>query len=153
MGGYREMKIGKIENGTVIDHIPPELCFKIIRVLKLESHGKVVSAAVNLRSEKLEKKGMIKVGGKFLTEEEVSKISIVAPNVTMCIIKDYKVEKKIKLSLPSQINRIVRCNNPNCITNDASEKEKSIISYEDGVFRCDYCERDFQREDARLNTD
>ncbi|MFH1439774.1 MAG: aspartate carbamoyltransferase regulatory subunit [Candidatus Woesearchaeota archaeon] len=148
---YKQMKLGKIENGTVIDHIPPELCFKIITILKLEDYGKVVSAAVNLNSLKRGKKGIIKISSKYLTEEEINKISVVCQDVTACIIKDYKVEEKIRLRLPMGIKNIVRCNNPNCITNveDVNTHFK-VINQIPLKIRCNFCERIINKKDIVL---
>ena len=148
---YKQMKLGRIKNGTVIDHIPSELCFRLIHVLNLEDYGSVLSAATNLTSEKLGKKGMIKISGKFLTEDEVKKVAVVAPNVTMCTVNEYNVSNKLKLSLPKEIKKIVNCNNPNCITNVENVLTNFYVVHESPLkIRCHFCERTIDKEEIKL---
>lgn len=148
---YQQMKLGKIKEGTVLDHIPPELCFKIVNLLNLEQHGRVISAATNLTSTKMGKKGMIKISGKILNEKEVNRIAVVAPNITYSIIKDYLAIKKIKLNVPQEIFGIVKCNNPNCITNIESVQTKFMLVNEQPLkIKCNYCERTTNKEDIKL---
>src|SRR3989338_2326455 len=148
---YQQMKLGKIKEGTVLDHIPPDLCFKIINLLNLEQHGRVISAATNLTSTKMGKKGMIKISGKILSEKEVNRIVVVAPNVTYSTITDYQAVKKVKLKVPQEIVGIVKCNNPNCITNVESVQTKfKIVSEEPLKIKCNYCERTTVKEEIKL---
>jgi len=146
-----EMKISRIREGTVIDHIPSELCLKLIEILDLSDVKSVISVAMNLESKKMGKKALIKIGGKFFNNAEVNKITIVAPNVTMAIIKDYKVEKKEKLKLPEEIISIVKCNNPNCITNNENV-ETLFRTIENSPLKimCHHCERIINKEEIRL---
>src|SRR3989338_64028 len=95
----KELKISAIEEGTVIDHIPTDAAFKVVEILDLENHKGVVSIATNLQSKSIGKKGIVKVGGKGLTQEEVNKIAIVAPEATVNIIKNYDVKEKIKVNV------------------------------------------------------
>lgn len=146
-----EMRIAKIKDGTVIDHIPSELCFNLVKVLGLQDHGHVVSSATNLPSSKMGSKGIIKISSKYLTEEEVSKISVVAPNVTLSTIKDYNVEKKVKLSTPHVLKNIVQCNNPNCITNvEKVDTCFHVAEDEPLTIKCMYCERTIGKNDIKL---
>ena len=150
-GEYKQMKLGRIREGTVIDHVPPELCFKLIKILCLEDYGNVISAATNLNSKKLGKKAMIKISMKFLSEDEVNKILIVAPNVTLCIIREFNVEKKIKLSLPDEVRAIIKCKNPNCITNLEEVKTRFKVVEQDPLkIKCHFCERAFGKEEIKL---
>ena len=148
---YKQMKLGRIRDGIVVDHIPPELCFRLINVLGLEKYGHVLSSATNLNSGKMGKKGMIKISGKFLTEEEINKVAIVAPNVTMCTINDFKVNKKTRLKLPKKILGIVNCNNPNCITNvDSIQTQFTVVQEPPLKIKCEYCERIIDQEEIKL---
>ncbi|MBT4540992.1 aspartate carbamoyltransferase regulatory subunit [Candidatus Woesearchaeota archaeon] len=148
---YKQMKIGRIKEGTVIDHIPPGLCFRLINILSLERYNNVLSAATNLTSAKLGKKGMIKISGKILTEEEVKKVAVVAPNVTMCTINNFSVSKKIKLTLPNEIKKIVKCNNPNCITNiEGVVTNFGVLQESPLKIKCCFCERTINKEEIKL---
>src|SRR3990167_8569691 len=123
----KELKIPAIREGTVIDHIPSRVTLKVMRILDLKEFEHVVSVAFNLESKSMGKKGIIKVGGRFLTQDEVDKVAILAPNATVNIIKDYKVEKKIHVHLPEVVNNIVKCSNPICITNNEEVKTKFAV--------------------------
>ena len=105
----KELKISAIEDGTVIDHIPTDATFKVAEILDLENHKGIVSVATNLQSKRIGKKGIIKVGGKSLTQDEVNKIAIVAPDATVNIIKNYDVKEKIKVKTPDVIANVVKC--------------------------------------------
>ena len=112
----KELKIPAIKEGTVIDHIPSRVTFKVMRILDLKEFEHEISVALNLKSKTMGKKGIIKIEGKFLTQEEVDKIAIIAPDATVNIIERFNVKKKLKVSLPKVIKRIIKCSNPNCIT-------------------------------------
>jgi len=138
----KELRISAISKGTVIDHIPPELAFKIARMLELGKHTSLVTIATNLPSRMMGKKALIKIGEKFLTKEEFNKIAILAPDATVNIIKNYDVKQKTAVKLPKLITQIIRCSNPNAITNHASIKTKfSVTSEKPLKVRCHYCER------------
>ena len=161
----KEIKIPAIKDGTVIDHIPSRQTFKIIRIIDPQEFEHAISLALNLDSKKLGKKGVIKISNRTLTEEEVSKIGILAPNATVSIIKNYQVKKKIVVKLPDVIEKIVKCSNPNCITNIEDVKtrftflcdqtkhasKKMMVSNTPIKLRCDYCERTITREEIKLN--
>ena len=147
----KELTISAIKEGTVIDHVPAEWAFDIIDVLDLDEMKNTVSIANNLKSRKMGKKCIVKIAGKFLTPEEVNKIAIIAPNATMSIIKDYKVKKKIQLSLPEKVEKIIKCPNPKCITNNEDIKTKFYVLGENPVkLKCHYCERGFDAKEAEI---
>ena len=146
-----ELKISAIDEGTVIDHIPTDAAFKVAEILKLESHKGVVSIATNLQSKSIGKKGIIKVGGKSLTQEEVNKIAIVAPDATVNIIKNYAVKEKVKVKSPDVIDNVVKCSNPVCITNNENINTKFYVVKKDPLkIKCHYCERSMGKEDIEI---
>lgn len=145
------LKISAIREGTVIDHIPSSNTFKVAEILGLKEHDNVVSIAMNLPSKKIKLKGIIKVGGKFLNKQEVNKIAIIAPMATLNIIKDYEVKEKIKLVAPDVINKIIKCSNPNCITNQENVPTKFFVVSRDPLkVRCNHCERCMVGEDIEI---
>ena len=81
------MLVAAIENGTVIDHIPSEKTYQVAQLLNLADQNTPVTIGYNLRSKKLGKKGIIKIENKFFTDEEISRLSVVAPNIVLNIIK------------------------------------------------------------------
>lgn len=147
----KELSVSAIKEGTVIDHIPNKSTFKVTEILRLESHRDIMSIATNLHSNSMGKKGIIKVGRKSLTQEEVDKIALIAPNATVNIIKDYEVKKKLKVTVPKKLENIIKCSNPNCITNNEKTDTKFQVVKKDPItVKCNYCERVMEKEDIRL---
>ena len=139
----QERLVAAIENGTVIDHIPSEKTYTVLSVLALDKLETPVTIGQNYRSEKLGSKGIIKVADKFFTDEEISRLSVVAPNVVLNIIKDYEVTEKKTVSLPDDLRGIVKCNNPRCVTNNEPMPTVMHVSDKDrGILRCHYCEKE-----------
>lgn len=135
-----EMLVAAIENGTVIDHIPSEKTYQVAQLLKLAELDKPVTIGYNFRSKKLGKKGIIKVEDKWFTDEEISRLSVVAPNIVLNIIKDFQVTEKKMVTTPDEIIGIVKCNNPKCITNN--EPMQTHFHVADGLLTCHYCEKE-----------
>ena len=147
-----ELMVAAIENGTVIDHIPSSKLFEVVSLLHLEAiRGSSIMVGYNLKSKKMGHKSIIKVSDKFFSDAELNQLSVVAPNVTLCIIRDYEVVEKKKVALPEEIRGIVRCANPKCITNNepmttlfhVTDRERDII-------QCHYCEKKQNLEHVKL---
>ena len=140
----KELKIPRIKDGTVIDHITPGNAIKVLHILGIpHSSSAVVSVAMNVRS-KMGKKDIVKVENRELDRHEVDKIALIAPKATINIIRDYEVAKKHRVELPDEIIGIVKCSNPTCISN-SKEPVKSrfkVISKDPPRIKCYYCERE-----------
>ena len=67
----KELSVSAIKEGTVIDHIPSNVTFKVVDILDLKGIRGIISVATNLTSKLMRKKGIIKISGKDLTKEEV----------------------------------------------------------------------------------
>ncbi len=138
----KQLNVSAIENGTVIDHIPAENYYQVLRILNLENSKYTVFGGTNLDSKKMGKKGIIKVSDKFFELEEINKVALAAPHATLIIIKDYKIIEKKKVEIPDKINKFVKCFNPNCITNHQDIPTKfKVISKESLQLQCHYCEK------------
>lgn len=138
----KELKVSAIENGTVIDHIPANAMFQVIRILKLETFENMVLFATNLESKKFGTKGIVKVSNKFFRPEDLNKISLVAPNASIIEIRDFEVVSKKVVEIPEQVNGIVRCFNPNCITNvEMLPTRFDVVDKEEIRLKCHYCEK------------
>jgi aspartate carbamoyltransferase regulatory subunit len=147
----KELKISAIRDGTVIDHIPSDATFKVADILNLKDEKNIISVATNLKSKKTGKKGIIKVAGKTLTKDEVNKIAVIAPKATLNIIENYSVREKIKVSIPDMFNKIIKCSNPNCITNNEDVKTKFYVSKKEPLrVKCHYCEREMEKKEIEL---
>ena len=86
----QELQVAALCNGTVIDHIPNDKLFTIVRLLGLEYMTNNITIGFNLESQKLGNKGIIKIADKYFSDEELNRIAIVAPNVLLTIIRDRK---------------------------------------------------------------
>ena len=112
------LQVAALKNGTVIDHIPSDKLFTVVNLLGLQNSDSNMTIGNNLESKKLGKKGIIKVADRFFTDEEISRLSVVSPNVKLNIIRDYEVVEKKQVIMPEELKGIVKCNNPKCITNN-----------------------------------
>ena len=146
-----ELLVAAIENGTVIDHIPSSKLFQVVRLLHLENITSSIMVGYNLKSRKMGVKSIIKVADRFFTDEELNLLSVVAPNVSLCIIRDYEVVEKKTVALPAQLTDIVCCANPKCITNHEPMPTRfHVVDEEKGIIRCHYCEKEMNLEHVRL---
>ena len=138
----KERKITAIEKGIVIDHIPSEVIFDVVDILDL--HDEQITIGKNFDSGKMKKKGIIKVSDKGLTNKELNRISLVAPDATISRIKNYKVFGKMKVKLPTEVGHL-ECKNPNCITRIQNMDTKfKLVSKKPVKLKCHYCERAFE---------
>jgi aspartate carbamoyltransferase regulatory subunit len=143
----KEFKVSAIENGTVIDHIPAKNVFQVIKILNLDNFDNMVLFGTNLESKKYGTKGIIKVSKKFFKKEEINKIALVAPQATLIVIKDYKVAEKKSVEIPDEVVKIVKCFNPNCITNHEKVVTKfTVISKDELKLHCHYCEKNTDKK-------
>ncbi|MCX8058819.1 MAG: aspartate carbamoyltransferase regulatory subunit [Spirochaetes bacterium] len=139
----REFKVFKIKNGTVIDHIPAAQALKVIEIIGHKTDG-LIAIGMNLDSNKMGKKDLIKYENKFLEKKETDKLALIAPGATINIIKDSKVIEKRKINLPEVLENIIRCPNPNCISTVENLETRFILENEkEKNFKCFYCERVF----------
>ncbi len=136
----KERLVAAIEHGTVIDHIPSEKTYQVAQLLGLFTLNTPVTIGFNYPSKKVGSKGIIKVSNKFFTDQEISRLSVVAPNVILSIIRDYEVVEKKAVTTPEEIRGIVRCNNPKCITNN--EPMKTHFHVNGNILTCHYCEKE-----------
>ena len=144
----KELQVAALENGTAIDHIPPEHLFKVAHLIGLNKMENRITFGNNLESKKMGRKGMIKIADKFFEEDEINRIALVAPNVILNIIRDYEVVEKKNITLPDELVEIVKCNNPKCITNNEPMKTHfTVVDKSLGTIKCRYCERKINKED------
>ncbi|WP_080904550.1 aspartate carbamoyltransferase regulatory subunit [Parabacteroides sp. Marseille-P3160] len=144
----KELQVAALENGTAIDHIPPEHLFKVASLLGLDKMDNTITIGNNFHSKKMGRKGVIKIADKFFEEDEINRIALIAPNVVLNVIRDYEVVEKKKISLPSELKGIVKCNNPKCITNNEPMVSRfQVVDKERGTIKCCYCERKINKED------
>ena len=149
----KEMKVAALCNGTVIDHIPAEQLFTVVEILDLKHCNGQITIGNNLDSQKMGSKGIIKISDRFLDESEANKIALIAPHAKINIIRNYEVVEKRNITLPEEINGIVHCPNPKCITNNQPVATRfHVITYKDGIrLRCHYCEKEVEQNNIKIN--
>lgn len=147
----KELQVAALCNGTAIDHIPSDVLFKVVSLLKLEKLNHGITIGNNLDSKKMGTKGIIKVSDKFFEEEDINKLAVIAPNIVLNTIKNYEVVEKKRIVLPNTITGVVKCKNPKCITNNEPMSTRfKVIDRDKVVLKCHYCEVRILQEEIEL---
>jgi len=139
-----KLRVTPIGNGTVIDHIPPGQALNVLRILGIDRTTEAtISVLMNVSSRRSGKKDIVKVEDRELKEEEVNKVSLIAPGATINIIRDQRVVEKYTVDMPDLIVGVVRCPNPSCISNTSEPIKSQILvkSKNPVILRCVYCEQ------------
>lgn len=131
-----------IENGTVIDHINPHSAITILNLLNLIDHKNQITLGINLPSQSMGLKDIIKVSDWEITPDLANKAAIFAPQATINIIQNGKVDQKYRVQPPQDIESVIPCPNIKCITRN--EKHPGMISVVQKVgtdlkLKCRYC--------------
>ena len=146
-----ELQVAALRNGTVIDHIPSEKIFEVVNLLHLEKVHSSVTIGYNLKSKKMGKKSIVKIADTFFSDEKLNQLSVITPNATLCIIKDYEVVEKREVRMPDELIGIVKCDNHKCITNNEPMQTVFHVSdRENGLLRCHYCGKEQHVEDVKV---
>ncbi len=138
----KTLKVNAIKEGTVIDHIPSKNLFKVISILQLQNIENQITFGTNLESHKLGSKAIIKISDRFFQDNDINKISLIAPQAKLSTIHNYKVVDKKTVEIPDTICGIVKCFNPKCITNHEQVTTKfTVVSKNEVALKCIYCEK------------
>lgn len=135
------LEITSIRNGIVIDHIKQGVGMKIYNYLNLsEVKDCQIALIMNASSNKNGKKDIIKIENR--TDLALDVLGVFDPNMTINIIKDEKVVKKINLELPEKITGIFKCKNPRCITSDERSmvQKFDLVDKKKRTYKCHYCD-------------
>lgn len=146
-----KIRIVKIHDGTVIDHIRAGKALEVLKMLGITGkEGNVVTMAMNISSSRIGRKDIVKVENRNLAAGEVARIALVAPEATINLIKDSKVIKKTRVELPDTITDVMTCTNPRCITNKEREPihPKYQVTSKDPIkLKCLYCWTHIEEEE------
>ena len=146
-----ELRVKKIREGTVIDHITAGNALSVLKILGLTGAGdNVVSIVMNVPSQKIGTKDIVKIEGRELSPDEVDRISLISPKASINIIRNYQVVEKQKTKMPNVIRGIVACANLSCISNSKEPVTQIFIveNEEPLKMRCHYCNRIMSKEDV-----
>ncbi|MBR3432369.1 MAG: aspartate carbamoyltransferase regulatory subunit [Bacteroidaceae bacterium] len=147
----QELQVAALQNGTVIDHIPSSKIFEVINLLHLEKVSTSVTIGINLKSKKMGHKSILKIADRFFTDEELNQLSVVTPNVSLAIIRDYEVVEKKEVKMPDELIGIIKCDNHKCITNNEPMKTHfHVLDKEKGILQCRYCNREVTLNNVKL---
>lgn len=138
----REVRVSKIKDGTVIDHISNGYALDVAKILGITGHERqVVTIGINVPSGRMRTKDIVKIEGRALSRQEVNRIALIAPKATINIIRNYKVVQKQEVQLPKVIEEIVKCVNPSCISNSNEPVSPKfyVDTEEPMVLKCHYC--------------
>lgn len=134
------MNIDSIKNGIVIDHITAGKGMEIYQLLGLGNLSCMVALINNAVSEKMGRKDIIKIDE--IIELDTDVLGYVDPNVTVSIISNGKTVEKKKMSLPLELEDVLRCRNPRCICSTEQELPNifKLVDPAKREYRCIYCE-------------
>lgn len=135
----RELRVSKIRDGTVIDHVSGGQSLNVLAILGIDgTKGSVLSIAMNVPSGRLGRKDILKIEGRELSQDEVDVLSLIAPEATINIIREFDVVEKSRVERPERVRGILSCPNHNCITQSDEPVTSDFDVLAEGV-RCLYC--------------
>ena len=138
-------RVTAIRNGTVIDHVPAGQAMRVLEMLGINKRTSVpVSMVMNVPSKKMGTKDIIKVEDRELTQDELNRLALVAPDAHVAIIRAYSVAEKMTIELGNEVTNVVQCTFTNCITTNLREPlphRLKVVSREPLELRCHYCGR------------
>ena len=148
-------RVTAIKNGSVIAHIPAGQALKVLELLNLSGDTSVpVSLVMNVPSKKMGAKDIIKVEDRELTQSELDRLALVAPDSSIAIIRAYSVAEKLNVNLGDEVINVVRCTFSNCITQNPREPlphRLKVIRTAPLALRCHYCQRPQDLDELVLN--
>jgi len=147
----KTLSVSAIKEGTVIDHIAAGNALQIVRLLKLDANERRVTIGLNLKSQSMGLKDLIKLENVFLSQSQAGQIAIFAQQATVNVIENYKVAKKFRVQMPEAIPALLACPNTRCISNVESIQTLFSVEANHGqvLLRCRFCEKSFPREQVR----
>jgi len=134
------LNIEQIKNGIVIDHIKAGLGIRIFNWLRLDKVPYTVAFVANASSSICGRKDIIKIDNTISINLDV--LGLIDPNITVNIIENEHVTKKIKLQLPQRVENVLKCKNPRCIssTENYITHVFHLENRELRTYRCEYCD-------------
>lgn len=143
-----KLQVEAIRSGSVIDHIPAHIGFKLLSLFRFTETKKRITIGLNLPSQKLGKKDIIKIENTFLSDDQINQLAIYAPHATVNYINEYNLVGKTFPTLPKQVDRILICPNSNCVSH-YNFVTSSFVLKKNKFFKmhlkCKYCEKEFPK--------
>lgn len=139
------LKIDSVEKGLVLDHIQAGKAMEIYKYLNLDKMDCSVAIIKNAKSNKMGKKDIIKVENNINMDLKV--LGFIDSNITINVIDNGVIIKKINLELPEEIDNIAKCRNPRCITSIEQEivHKFKLTDKSKKIYRCVYCDTAYEQ--------
>ena len=151
MAKKKTLHVSAIKDGTVIDHIPADQLFTVLKVLGLDHIDKPITFGTNMESKKLGRKGLIKIWDIFLDKEDLNRIALITQKARISEIRDYKVVEKVKITTPEKIEGLAKCVNPKCVTNHENIATRfTVVNGAEIALKCDYCEKITEKKNFKI---
>ena len=134
------LNIGGLNTGIVIDHIEAGVGMKIYSYLHLDDLDNSVAIIKNARSNKMGRKDIIKIDN--IINIDYSVLGFIDPNITVNVVQNEEIVRKIELVLPDKVENVIRCKNPRCITTTESYLNQifRLVDRTRREYRCEYCD-------------
>ena len=134
------INIAEIKNGLVIDHIHAGTGWKVFKWLGLDNVKFSCALIINAASQKTGTTDIIKIDN--IINIDYSVLGFIDSNITVNVIQDSKIVRKIKMELPEKVENVIQCKNPRCITitEHYVPQEFRLVDKEKKQYRCVYCD-------------
>jgi len=134
------IKVAGIKRGTVIDHISAGKGLWIFNKLNLAALGHPVVLLMNVPSERLGSKDIIKVEDYIAVDTAM--LGLLDATITVNIIENEQVVEKLQVCLPEVVSGLFACSNPRCVANADTYVTPTFHLYEakSRAYVCEYCE-------------
>lgn len=134
------LNVNTIKDGLVIDHISAGTGPKIFSWLGLDKANYSVALIMNVPSNLHGKKDIIKIDN--IINIDYSVLGFIDPDITVNIIKDERIARKITVSLPERVENIIQCKNPRCVTTTENYIAQvfCLVDKKRAEYRCEYCD-------------
>ena len=134
------MNIDGVKNGIVLDHIKAGKSMMVYELLGLDKLSSCVAVIQNADSAKYGKKDIIKIDDRIDIDLDV--LGYIDSNITVNLVKDGQLEKKLHLELPQTLRNVIKCKNPRCITTVEQEIVHAfrLTDRSKKAYRCIYCD-------------
>ena len=137
------LNVDTIKDGLVIDHIKAGTGHKIFSWLGLDNASYSVALILNVSSKTLQKKDIIKIDN--IINIDYSVLGFIDPDITVNVIKDEKISRKITLTLPERVENVIKCKNPRCITSTETYVPQvfTLVDKDRKIYACEYCDQPY----------
>jgi aspartate carbamoyltransferase regulatory subunit len=108
--------------------------------LKLDKADYTVALIINAYSEKMDRKDIIKINNEI--DLDVDFLGLINPDITINVIENGKIVKKVNLKVPEKVVNVIQCKHPRCVTSVEGYADHvfHLVDPEKRSYRCDYCD-------------